>query len=250
MSASGDPPQLGRKKSRKSEHHKSGGSNGGGTAKDPTGVLAIKKIPRPLSGFNLAGRPGILMDKDETTGLKSLTKKITRPMSTATINTDSEWNFVINTHKTEFVRFYANSMTVSLYSSYPHVVPADAADAQARATNWSTVALDRVPNVYFDPSVMGTSLVKGVRVTINGVPVQTNSLMEPHLLHYVRCARIFNSKPGPYIARQDQLTVDATVTRATIKKPHESSLQSFRSCQLGQSEAKQSAHLFGRNLAV
>ena len=142
-------------------------------------------------------------------------------------STDSEWNFVINTHKTEFVRFYANSMTVSLYSSHPHVVPAVAADAQARATNWSTVALDRVPNVYFDPSVMGTSLVKGIRVTINGVPVQTNSLMEPHLLHYVRCARIFNSKPGPYIARQDQLTVDATVTRATIKNPMKAAFKAF-----------------------
>lgn len=178
-------------------------------AKDPTGQVATKKIARPLSGFNLAGRPGILQDKNSGTGIKSLTKKICRPLSPGTVNTATEWTFVIHSAKGEFFRFFANSMTASIYSTVanPNVNPAGNAKAQARA--WSATALSAEPTIFFDPSVMGTSLIKSVRVSINGVPVQSNNFVDPHLLHYVRCSRIFNSKPDPFLARSDQLTFPA-----------------------------------------
>ena len=38
---------------------------------DKTGILGQKKIHKPLLGFNLAGRPSILKDKEEGTGIKS-----------------------------------------------------------------------------------------------------------------------------------------------------------------------------------
>ena len=118
--------------------------------KDPTGQTAIKKIQRPLSGFNLAGRPGILQDREEGSGIKSLTKKFTRPISTSTINTDTEWSFVINSKKNEFFRFFANSLTLSLYSVIPNAAR-DAASAVAKtaAENHSTVSLDLIYNTVY-----------------------------------------------------------------------------------------------------
>ena len=117
-------PGTGGKAKRKHSHAgtsaagTSGG--GGGSAKDPTGLTGAKKIARPLSGFNLAGRPGLLQTKEEGSGIKSLTKKFCRPISQATINTDTEWTFVVTSHKGEFIRFFANSMTASLYSTFPN----------------------------------------------------------------------------------------------------------------------------------
>ena len=132
----------------------------------------------------------------------------------STINTDNEWTFVIVSNKNEFIRFFPDSMTVSLYSSYPNpATPAQravvGAAASVTAERHSCRALSLLPNVFVDPSVMGTSFVKSVRVSINGVPLQTNNFMDPHLLHYVRCNRIFNKSPEPYFATQKSLGVVA-----------------------------------------
>ena len=207
-----------KKKSAASTTHsatkfKKKSSNGGhtATAKDPTGLTGIRKIPRPLSGFNLAGRPGLLQAKEEGTGIKSVTKKICRPTSQSTINTDTEWTFAVTSHKGEFIRFFANSMTVSLYSTQANAAyNAVGADAQIRARRHSTRAMDNQPKIFFDPSVMGTSIIKSVRVSINGVPVQSNNFVDPHLMHYVRCARIFNSHPEPFLAKENSMDMGAT----------------------------------------
>ena len=181
----------------------------GAVGKDPTGIQSGTRIKRVLSGFNLAGRPGMLKEQ-EGHGVKSITKKFCRPQSVGTINTDSEWTFVIHSNKNEFVRFFANSLTASLYTTWANAGH-DAASGVARvaAARWATVSLSAAPNVFFDPSVMATSMVKSVRVTINGVPVQTNNFMDPHFAHYVRCSRIFNSHPEPYLARQDLIVQGA-----------------------------------------
>ena len=185
--------------------------------KDPTGVLAPTKIPRPLSGFNLAGRPGLLKEREDGQGIKTITKKVVRPMSNSTINTDSEWTFVINSHKNEFIRFFANSMTVSLYSTYPNPEYAAAGAApKLRAERHSTRALSGAPTIFLDPSLMGTSFVKGVRVTINGVPVQSNNLVDPHLLQYVKCARMLNNRPEPFLATQAKILVGADRTKNSL----------------------------------
>ena len=195
------------------------------TAKDPTGQTGVRKISRPMSGFNLAGRPGLLQSKEEGSGIKTITKKICRPTSQSTINTDTEWSFVVTSHKGEFIRFFANSMTVSLFSVFPNAAfNAAGANAEIRARNHSTRALSTSPKIFFDPSVMGTSLIKSVRVSINGVPVQTNNYMDPHLLHYVRCSRIFNSHPEPFLARESSMAhannrTDHTLAMKTALKP-------------------------------
>ena len=132
-----------------------GGGSSGGIAKDPTGVLAIKKIQRPLPGFNLAGRPGFLIGDGEGKEIKSLTFKCCRPLNQATINTDSSWTFVVQSNKKEFIRFFANSLTCFRYSVYPtpgHDA-ASAVPATAAVTN-STRALGGTPTAFFDPSVM------------------------------------------------------------------------------------------------
>ena len=176
-------------------------------AKDPTGLTggAEKKI---IPGFNLAGRPGLLKDSEQ--GIHRETKKFVKPLSMSTINTDNEWTFVVQSNKNEFIRFFPNSMTVSLYSSYPN--PATAAQRavvgandEVLADRHSCRALSLLPNVFVDPSVMGTSFVKSVRVTINGVPLQSDNFLDPHLLHYVRCNRIFNNHPEPFFATQKTL---------------------------------------------
>ena len=129
-------------------------------AKDPTGAVTTavteKKI---IPGFNLAGKPGLLSDHNDA--IKKKSKKYSKPLSMSTINTDNEWTFVIQSNKNEFIRFFPNSMTVSLYSSYPN--PATAAErgalganAQTAAERHSCRALSLLPNVFLDPSVMGT----------------------------------------------------------------------------------------------
>ena len=174
--------------------------------KDPTGLLAPAKIRRPLSGFNLAGRPGMLKDDENGRGIKSLTKKVVRPLSNSTINNDSEWTFVINSNKNEFIRFYANSMTCSLYSTQTNAAyDVTSADLKIKAPKHAVRALAGEPFMFLDPSLMGTSFVKSVRVAINGVPVQTNNLVDPHLLQYVRCARIFNKNPEPYLSTEAKI---------------------------------------------
>ena len=185
--------------------------------KDPTGLLAPTKIQRPLSGFNLAGRPGLLKDVEDGQGIKSLTKKVVRPMSNSTLNTDPEWTFVINSNKNEFIRFFANSMTCSLYSTKVNATQDQAsADLKIRAAKHATRALSGDPVMFLDPSLMGTSFVKSVRVAVNGVPVQSNNLMDPHLLQYVRCARIFNKNPEPYLANQAKVLVGADRTTNSL----------------------------------
>ena len=203
-------------KFKKKKHSEHGGGGGGSSAKDPTGLTGVKKISRPLSGFNLAGRPGMLQAKEEGTGIKLITKKIIRPITQTTINTDSEWSFVVTSHKGEFIRFFANSMTFSMYSTYPNPDRLNAGNAQQTAERHSVRALSGAPNIFLDPSVMGTSFVKSVRVSINGVPVQTNNYVDPHLLHYVRCSRIFNSHPEPFLSKQSSLAQGANRTSQTL----------------------------------
>ena len=214
-------PGSGKKKSKElsgsATAATSSSSSSSATAKDPTGQTAVKKISRPLSGFNLAGRPGILQDKNSGTGIKSLTKKVCRPMSPSTVNTSTEWTFVIHSAKGEFFRFFANSMTASIYSVITNPAVNPAGNAKAQAAKWSTTALGTQPTIFLDPSVMGTSFVKSVRVSINGVPVQSNNYVDPHLLHYVRCSRIFNAKPDPFLARADQLVIPGAAGDRTGK---------------------------------
>ena len=195
----------------------SSGSSHSVPAKDPTGLSGIRKISRPLSGFNLAGRPGFLQTKELGTGIKSLTKKICRPTSQSTINTDTEWNFAVTSHKGEFIRFFANSMTVSLYSTFPNAAyEAAGGTEEIRTRRHSTRALNNQPKVFFDPSVMGTSIIKSVRVSINGVPVQSNNFVDPHLMHYVRCSRIFNGHPEPFLAKESSMNLGADRTTHSL----------------------------------
>ena len=220
---------TGKKKKKRPDGapHSSDASKKKPLNKDPTGILAPKKIPRPLSGFNLAGRPGLLKEREEGQGIAKITKKVVRPLAFSTINTDSEWTFVIHSHKTEFIRFFANSMTVSLYSTQVNAEynAAPGGTPQVRAARHSTRALSGAPAMFLDPSLMGTSFVKGVRVAVNGVPVQSNNLVDPHLLQYVKVARLFNRNPEPFFTTQATVRLGDDRTKNSL--PAKNALKPF-----------------------
>ena len=80
-------PGIVGKSKRKHSHAGTSAAGGGSSfAKDPTGLTGVRKIVRPLLGFNLAGRPRLLQAKEEGSGVKSLTKKFRQPILQATIN--------------------------------------------------------------------------------------------------------------------------------------------------------------------
>jgi hypothetical protein len=163
----------------------------------------IDKTP-PLPGFNLAGRPESLKTKEG--GLKRNEIKAVGPYHTNNVNTDTYWHFVIRSSKNEWIRFKPDSISILLFGTYDNpnyeegnAVPRVAAQRHALRSG------EAVPSMHLDPSVLGTGFVDRVDVSINNVPVPTNTAMGKLLLHYVRMARIFNTKPGPMLTKNTSI---------------------------------------------
>ena len=68
----------------------------------------------PLPGFNLAGRPDFLKNRD--VGLKKSQVKISGPYHTPDINSESYWHFVIRSNKNEWIRFNPDSISPVSYT--------------------------------------------------------------------------------------------------------------------------------------
>ncbi len=164
----------------------------------------------PLPGFNLAGRPETLKNKDG--GLKRNEIKSVGPYHTNNVNTDTYWHFVIRSSKNEWIRFKPDSISLILYGTYgnPNHLAADENPERAAARHALRAGLSR-PNMFLDPSVMGTGFVDRVDVSINNVPVPTNTAVGKLLLQYVRMARIFNNKPGPTLTKNTSAVFPAVV---------------------------------------
>jgi len=98
------------------------GGSGGGVVKKKQKKLkpSMKKVEAtfvssenedktpPLPGFNLAGRPDYLKNREG--GLKKNQVKTSGPYHTPDINTESYWHFVIRSNKNEWIRFNPDSI--------------------------------------------------------------------------------------------------------------------------------------------
>ncbi len=179
----------------------------------------------PLPGFNLAGRPESLKKKDG--GLKRNEIKSVGPYHTTNVNTDTYWHFVIRSSKNEWIRFKTDSISILLFGSYnnPNRIAADPLPETA-AERHSLRAGQNAPGMFLDPSVLGTGFVDRVDVSINNVPVPTNSAVGKLLLHYVRMARVFNTKSGPVLTKNTSVDFPAG-GRAALKEPMSTATKAF-----------------------
>lgn len=162
--------------------------------------------PTTIPGFNLAGRPDSILKTEK--GLKRYEVKTTGPYHTSNINEESYLHFLVASNKNEWIRFNSESLTLSIYGVYnnPARDAAAAANTEAGAATHAMRSLEQKPDFYVDPSVMGTGFFHRVDVSINNVPVPTNSAVGGLLLQYVRCCRVFNDKPGPHFATTKDTT--------------------------------------------
>ena len=157
------------------------------------------KKPPLAPGFNLAGRPGQLKLKEG--GIKKVEIKAAGPFHTSNVNTEAYWHFVIRSSKTEWIRLRPDSVSAIVYGTYNNPAPEPAnADPVVRAVKHALRAGVSLPVMWLDPSVLGTSFVDRVEVSINNVPVPTNSTLGGFLLHYVRCCNIFHHKAKDFLA--------------------------------------------------
>ena len=167
-----------------------------------------------IPGFNLAGRPDTLKKKN---GIKRSQFKVVGPYHTSNVNTETYWHFVIRSSKNEWIRFKTDSLSLLLYGTYtnPRYVAANL-DPEIGVQTHALRSGQNRPSMYIDPSVKGTGFVERVEVSINNVPVPTNSTIGKLLLHYVRCARIFNTNPGAMFATNADIAFTATGVRASL----------------------------------
>ena len=209
-SSGGEPPHKKKKKSDKKKTD--AGTSLPKSLTDAAGKPTTDGPPS-IPGFNLAGRPESLFKTDK--GLKRHEVKSTGPYHTSNINNESYLHFLVPSNKNEWIRFNSESLTVSLYGTYDNAarVAADAANTETGAEKHALRALSQRPDMFLDPSVMGTGFFHRVDVSINNVPVPTNSAIGGLLLQYVRCCRVFNDKPGPHFATTNDTTYGADRTK-------------------------------------
>jgi len=188
-----------RPKRRRREH----AARNGGSRRGPGAPPAPP--PPPLPGFDLSARPAFVTES----GVKQTLRKNTGLFDSTTAN-DQYWQFKIATDKSEWVRFFPDSITAQVYGNYDR--PAGAAGSgvagEAAATKWTLRARSRWPSMWIDPSCMATCFVKSVDVVLNGVRVPTNAF-NSHLLQYTRMSRIFCDKPGPYLPTNTSINIPA-----------------------------------------
>ena len=160
----------------------------------------------------------------------------------STLQNEFYWQFRITTGKDEWVRFFEDSVTIQVFGNYTNP-RTDAQRAQARIdqglaagaplppewtdAKWTLRAVTQQPAMFLDPSVMGTSFVKSVDVTINGVRVPTNTY-NTHLIQYTRCNNIYHANPRPFFATDQDITYPTVANhRVTIKKAMREATRAF-----------------------
>ena len=81
-------------------------------------------------------------------------------------------------------------------------------DAKEKAEHWALNAQKGQPEMFFDPTVQASGLVKGVDVYINNVLVNSNGTLNNHLLHYARVSRIFQKMEIKYQSLKQWTTLN------------------------------------------
>lgn len=168
--------------------------------------LPNSEIPTPISGFNLAGRPRQADEK--IGGIYQILQKHAKPTVSGDLNSSSYWQFRITSSNREWFRFNVDSLSMVLYGSYTnpgYATSTNASPAIEKAPTHALRALKVKPNIFFDPSVLATTFISSVDVSINNVPVPTNSNLCNFLPHYARLSQVFTHKAVNYASNNDQL---------------------------------------------
>ena len=186
---------------------KGGGASEVFTEKDVQDVKkkAVYSAAPKVPNTNLAGRPDTLMRSQYKVRKNEF--KVARPFhQTQNLGTASYLHFVITSNKNEWIRFRPDGLSCLFYGNRVHVPQAGAAVNTANAaTHWSLMARSQDPGMFVDPSVQMTGLIKSVEVSIDNVPVPTNTAIADFMLHYTRFSRIFCQNPAPMFARTKQI---------------------------------------------
>jgi len=155
--------------------------------------------------FNLAGRPDILM---RTSGIKKHTTRTFSCRRVGNLAAEPVLYFTVRSSKNEFVRFSSTSLSLVVYGTYNNPARRRVDAIGANPENTAEVHALRArlgqPRLWLDPSIMGTSFIDKVEVTVDNVPVPTNSCTGQYLQHYVRCCRVMNARPGPHFTKTSQ----------------------------------------------
>lgn len=164
---------------------------------------------------NLASKPEALLYSP--TNVRKYLIKAAQPYQTgANLSTESFLHFNISSNKNEWIRFKPDGLSVVIYGVHTNAdFNAAGANDMIKARYHALRSRNQLPKIWIDPSVGMSGFVKGVEVSIDNVPVPTNSTISNLFLQYVRFSRIFCSKPTPYIS----CTKDLDFTAATLSKP-------------------------------
>lgn len=166
---------------------------------------------------NLAGRPDSLL-RSEYKVRKNLVKIATPFHQSQNLGVETYLHFVVSSNRNEWMQLKPDSLSLVLYGTMLNPdYNAEGATAKIQARRHSLCARTGTPRMFIDPSVQLTGLVSHVEVTIDNVPVPTNSAIQDLMVHYVRYNRIFCKNPGPVLARTRQVTF--TKTGAEMESP-------------------------------
>ena len=208
-----------------------------GSKKTKTGAITdsdFQPTDRPtipiLSSLNLAVRPDL--EAKSMTGVKLLKKNTVVPHHQSDLNNESHLHFIIRSSRNEWIRFEPDALSLVIYGTYnnpdrilPAAVGFAAATPEQRAEKHALRASDGLPQIYLDPSVMGTAFFYKVDVLINNVLVPTNSCLTNMMLHYTRCCRIYNNTPGPIFYSTREVAFGAD--RQTLSRSMKAATQPF-----------------------
>lgn len=164
---------------------------------------------------NLAAKPEALLYSDLS--VRKHLVKASQPYQTgANLSTESFLHFTVSSNKNEWIRFKPDGLSMVIYGVHTNdVYNAGGATDEIKTEYHALCARKQKPKIWIDPSVGMSGFVKNVEVSIDNVPVPTNSTISNLFLQYVRFSRIFCAKPSPYIA----CTKDLDFTVVPLSKP-------------------------------
>lgn len=196
---------------RRHKHRHHGKLKEGAPPTDPHAPEDLAPMPAsdPANAVNL-----ISLVEDST---KSTRMQIAIPQQTSDLNSANFLQFNIKSSKHEFIRFHEDALSMVIYSTYVNsTYNAAGATDEDKAQRHALRSKASKPDMMWDPSVAGTSMIQSVDVAINNVNCNTNALVCPHLLQYTRMNSIFREKPAPYIATDLDFKVDSQKEAAAL----------------------------------
>src|SRR5512132_1800836 len=166
--------KMKRSKSHHRRHHKHrhhGKLKEGAPPTDPHApeILAPMPASDPANAVNL-----ISLVEDST---KSTRMQIAIPQQTSDLNSANFLQFNIKSSKHEFIRFHEDALSMVIYSTYVNsTYNAAGATDEDKAQRHALRAKASKPDMMWDPSVNGTSMIQSVDVAVNNVNCNTNAL--------------------------------------------------------------------------